>query len=75
MVNALASETSPYLLRHKHNSVASQPWGPAAIARARDTDRPPARDGIATAYVCERFTCQTPVTQPAELQELLRSGT
>jgi len=28
-------------------------------------------DGKATAYVCERYTCQTPVTGPAELVEQL----
>ncbi len=28
-------------------------------------------DGKAAAYVCENFTCQTPVTDPAKLRELL----
>ena len=28
-------------------------------------------DGKAAAYVCENFTCQEPVTDPAKLRELL----
>ena len=28
-------------------------------------------DGKAAAYVCENFTCQEPVTEPAKLRELL----
>ena len=28
-------------------------------------------DGRATAYVCERFACQRPVTTPDELEQLL----
>jgi uncharacterized protein YyaL (SSP411 family) len=28
-------------------------------------------DGKAAAYVCENFTCQAPVTDPAKLRELL----
>src|SRR5215216_6496651 len=40
MANRLASETSPYLLQHKENPVDWNPWGPDALERARETDRP-----------------------------------
>src|SRR5918998_3500450 len=40
MANALAGETSPYLLQHQHNPVDWQPWGEEALARARELDRP-----------------------------------
>jgi uncharacterized protein YyaL (SSP411 family) len=39
-VNRLALETSPYLLQHAGNPVDWYPWGPEALARARDEDRP-----------------------------------
>ena len=38
--NHLAAETSPYLLQHAHNPVDWYPWGPEALQRARDLDRP-----------------------------------
>ena len=38
--NRLANETSPYLLQHAANPVAWFPWGPEALARARELDRP-----------------------------------
>ena len=38
--NALADETSPYLLQHKDNPVHWQAWGPAALAAAREADKP-----------------------------------
>jgi uncharacterized protein len=40
MPNALAAETSPYLRQHAHNPVDWLPWGPVALARAREEDRP-----------------------------------
>jgi uncharacterized protein len=40
MANALADETSPYLLQHKDNPVDWRPWGPAALAEARERDVP-----------------------------------
>ncbi len=40
MANRLAEETSPYLLQHKDNPVDWYPWGPEALARARELDRP-----------------------------------
>ncbi|HET6744851.1 MAG TPA: thioredoxin domain-containing protein [Candidatus Limnocylindria bacterium] len=40
MANRLANETSPYLLQHAHNPVDWYPWGPEALARARELDRP-----------------------------------
>jgi len=38
--NRLAAETSPYLLQHAHNPVDWYPWGPEALARAKDEGRP-----------------------------------
>jgi uncharacterized protein YyaL (SSP411 family) len=38
--NLLARETSPYLLQHAHNPVHWMPWGEAALAAAREQDRP-----------------------------------
>jgi len=39
-MNALAGETSPYLLQHANNPVDWQPWGETALARARAADKP-----------------------------------
>jgi len=36
----LANETSPYLLQHADNPVHWYPWGDAALARARDEQKP-----------------------------------
>jgi len=38
--NALAHETSPYLLQHRDNPVDWHPWGDAALAEARERDVP-----------------------------------
>ncbi|MEW6641187.1 MAG: thioredoxin domain-containing protein [Pseudomonadota bacterium] len=38
--NRLAGEASPYLLQHKSNPVDWWPWGPAALAEARRTNKP-----------------------------------
>jgi uncharacterized protein YyaL (SSP411 family) len=38
--NSLAQETSPYLRQHAENPVDWLPWGPEALARARDQDKP-----------------------------------
>ena len=38
--NALANESSPYLLQHAGNPVDWHPWGPDALDRARREDKP-----------------------------------
>jgi uncharacterized protein len=40
MANALAHESSPYLLQHKDNPVDWRPWGPEALREARESGRP-----------------------------------
>jgi uncharacterized protein len=40
MPNALADETSPYLLQHKDNPVDWMPWGDEAFSRANAEDKP-----------------------------------
>jgi hypothetical protein len=39
-MNRLAQESSPYLLQHQNNPVDWFPWGPEALERAREEDRP-----------------------------------
>ncbi len=38
--NALAKETSPYLLQHAHNPVNWYPWGEEAFAKAKKENKP-----------------------------------
>ncbi len=38
--NRLSNETSPYLLQHAENPVDWYPWGPEALARAQDENKP-----------------------------------
>src|SRR5262249_19867699 len=38
--NRLIHETSPYLKQHANNPVDWYAWGPEALARARELDRP-----------------------------------
>jgi hypothetical protein len=40
MANRLAGSASPYLLQHADNPVDWYPWGPEALDRARELDRP-----------------------------------
>lgn len=40
MANALAQETSPYLLQHQDNPVDWMSWGSAALERARAENKP-----------------------------------
>ncbi len=40
MANRLHGETSPYLRQHADNPVAWHPWGPEALAEAREADKP-----------------------------------
>ena len=40
MPNHLIYENSPYLLQHAHNPVDWYPWGPEALAKARNENKP-----------------------------------
>ena len=40
MPNHLADQTSPYLLQHAHNPVDWYPWGPEALQRSLEEDKP-----------------------------------
>jgi uncharacterized protein YyaL (SSP411 family)/aryl-alcohol dehydrogenase-like predicted oxidoreductase len=38
--NRLIHETSPYLLQHAHNPVDWHPWGPDALTKSRESNKP-----------------------------------
>ncbi|XOV95137.1 MAG: thioredoxin domain-containing protein [Bacteroidota bacterium] len=38
--NALINESSPYLLQHAHNPVKWYPWGPEALNKAKEENKP-----------------------------------
>jgi uncharacterized protein YyaL (SSP411 family) len=63
---ALAAEVTAerYVPNHVLAVAAPSEAEDAAVELLRDR---PTRDGAATAYVCERFVCKLPVTEPAEL--------
>ncbi|MEM6795573.1 MAG: thioredoxin domain-containing protein, partial [Acidobacteriota bacterium] len=51
--NRLAEETSPYLLLHQNNPVDWYPWGPEALRRAREENKPIFLSvGYATCFWC-----------------------
>ena len=39
-MNHLKNETSPYLLQHVDNPVDWYPWGPEALQKAKDENKP-----------------------------------
>jgi uncharacterized protein YyaL (SSP411 family) len=64
---ALVAEVTTNRFLPNHVLAVSSPGdesSSAAVALLRDR---PQRDGRATAYVCERFECLLPVTEPAAL--------
>lgn len=73
MPNALANETSPYLLQHAGNPVDWLPWGQEAFARARELERPIFLSaGYSTCHWChvmERESFSNP-----EIAALLNEG-
>jgi uncharacterized protein YyaL (SSP411 family) len=64
--NALAQESSPYLRQHAENPVDWLPWGPVALARAAEQDRPLLVSiGYSTCHWChvmERESFEDPTT-------------
>ena len=70
MSNRLVSEKSPYLLQHKDNPVDWWPWGDAAFAAARATDRPIFLSiGYATCHWCHVMEHES--FEDAEVAQLL----
>ena len=71
---ALAAEVTTRRFAPNHVLAVAAPEDEAsrrAIALLQDR---PQRDGSPTAYVCERFVCKVPVTEPTDLVEQLSNA-
>jgi uncharacterized protein YyaL (SSP411 family) len=65
------------------DAVVAERWTPNAVLAIGSPSHPsdevallrdrPQVDGVATAYVCRRFVCLRPVTDPADLAAALAS--
>ena len=68
--NALAKESSPYLLQHAHNPVNWYPWGPKAFDLARESGKPIFLSvGYSTCYWCHVMERQ--VFEDPEIAKLM----
>jgi uncharacterized protein YyaL (SSP411 family) len=55
--NRLIDETSPYLLQHAHNPVDWYPWGPEALTKSREENKPILLSvGYAACHWCHRLS-------------------
>jgi uncharacterized protein len=63
--------------RYEPNAIVGyvDPGNPDFVARLPFLQERPAREGRATAYVCEHFACLAPVHDPADLLRQLEEGT
>ncbi len=72
-MNRLADETSPYLRQHADNPVEWYPWGPEALARAQQEDKPIFLSiGYASCHWCHVMAHES-FEDPATAADLARS--
>ena len=71
---ALVAEITTERFLPNHVLAVASPADEASAARVALLRDRPQQDGRATAYVCERFQCLMPVTEPAALVEQLTSA-
>jgi uncharacterized protein len=74
---ALAALLEAVYDRYEPNAIVGyvDPGNPDFVARLPFLQERPAREGRATAYVCEHFACLAPVHDPADLLRQLEEGT
>ena len=74
---ALAALAAAVYRRYEPNALLglADPADPSLAERFPFLAHRPPRDGKATAYVCERYACLPPVTNPADLLTQLEQGT
>ena len=71
-MNRLAGETSPYLRQHRDNPVDWYPWGPEALTRAKELNRPLLSSAAFAGGIALPFTSlgRFPLKGVAEPQEV-----
>ena len=66
---ALVAEITAKRFLPNHVLAVASPGDAASVAAVALLRDRPQRDGRPTAYVCERFVCKLPVTEPSELAD------